>query len=153
MKTTLQFYVQAKERLENEAARRQLLTDEHWLYQELCYRVFVLGSLSFLEATAPIGTDAGRIKAHYIAFDALVSHMLYERRYAESSDANEQRRRETAYTALRNIQQDYRRRFSGYMPVEPHDYSADISKAICTILPAWCQYRNTLLRIKNTEED
>ena len=142
-------YRAKKELLEEQAyADNRLEPHEHWLYQELAYRIFVLDGLAFLEATAPVTMEIDEIIPHYQSVDALISHAQYERRYADSTDKKVQDVRNTAYTALGMVQRDYRRRFSGYLVTEPEQYQKDIKRVIQSVLPVWVQYRDALMDVE-----
>lgn len=83
---------------------------------ELLYRIQVLECFRNLEQTAPVSDELTVLSAHYTAVDALVSHLLTERRYRPSPDTEVQQARDTARQALVSIVTDYRKRFSAYMP-------------------------------------
>lgn len=116
-------------------------------YQEAAYRVQVLEYFRLLTRTAPIDVDLSVLSAHYGVMDAMVSHLLKERRYRRAADAEVQAARETAESALLSVVTDYRKRYAAYMPETENQYSKDISDTICTVLPVWLQYRETMLPI------
>lgn len=116
-------------------------------YQEAAYRVQVLEYFRLLTHTAPVSVDLSALSAHYGVMDAMVSHLLTERRYRQSADAEVQAARETAASALLSVVTDYRKRYAAYMPETGNQYRKDISDTICTVLPAWLQYRETMMPI------
>lgn len=54
---------------------------------------------------------------------------------------------------LERVIQDYRKRFSGFQPAEPTTYQKEVSRVITTLLPAWLQFRNTFVPLKNKKEE
>lgn len=106
-----------------------------------------------LEQTAPVSDELPVLSAHYIAVDALVSHLLTERRYRSTQNTEVQQARDTARQALVSIVMDYRKRFSAYMPEGAQQYRTDITKTINTVLPAWLAYRETMLAINNKDKE
>lgn len=120
-----------------------------FFYMELLYRMQVLENFRYLEQAAPVSMELSTLGAHYGALDALVSHLLTERRYRPSQEAEVQQARDTARQALASIVMDYRTRFSAYMPEAPEQYKTDITKVINTVLPTWLAYRESMLAINN----
>lgn len=49
--------------------------EQYFAYMELLYRIQVLECFRNLEQTAPVSTELPVLSAHYIAVDALVSHL------------------------------------------------------------------------------
>ena len=74
--------------------------EQYFAYMELLYRIQVLECFRNLEQTAPVSAELPVLSAHYIAVDALVSHLLTERRYRPSQDKEIQQARDTARQAL-----------------------------------------------------
>ena len=145
--TALEFYREILAELEKQALSRSLNPEEHWLYQELAYRSGVLCAFRFLAATAPKTTVLEEVIPHYQAMDALVSHLLQERRFADAADPKEQAARETSYRSLSMLQRDYRRRFSSYHITGEEQYHKDATKTIDSLVHLWVQYRNTMMQI------
>lgn len=145
--TALEFYQEVQSELEKQACSRSLNPEEHWLYQELAYRSSVLRAFRFLAATAPKTMELEAVIPHYQAMDALVSHLLHERRFADAKDPKEQAARETSYQSLCMLQRDYRRRFSAYHISGEEQYRNDVSKTIESLVHLWIQYRNTMMQI------
>ena len=112
-----------------------------------CWNASVIWSRLRLSAELPV------LSAHYIAVDALVSHLLTERRYRPSQDTEIQQARDTARQAFSSIVMDYRKRFSAYMPEDPQQYRGDVTKVINTVLPVWLAYRETMLPINNKDKE
>ena len=121
-------------------------------YQELLYRIQVLESMQFLLSTAPISMDIPTLQAHYGALDALVSHLLEERKYRlPSTNTRAQNAFDTARRFLLSVVADYRKRFSIFLPEDDTHYQTQIADTIRVILPAWLQYRETMLKIQIKE--
>lgn len=55
---------------------------------------------------------------------------------------------EAAQNNLERVIQDYRKRFSGFHPASPEAYRKEIGRVVTTFLPAWLQYRNTFVFVK-----
>lgn len=127
--------------------------EQYFAYMELVYRIQVLECFRNLEQTAPVSAELPVLSAHYIAVDALVSHLLTERRYRPSQDTEIQQARDTARQAFSSIVMDYRKRFSAYMPEDPQQYRSDVTKVINTVLPVWLAYRETMLPINNKDKE
>lgn len=145
--TALEFYQELLAELEKQALSRSLNPEEHWLYQELVYRSGVLCAIRFLAATAPRTMELEEVVPHFQAMDALVSHLLQERRFAAAQDPKEQAARETSHQSLSMLQRDYRRRFSAYHITGDEQYRNDVSKTIDALVHLWIQYRNTMMQI------
>lgn len=145
--TMLDYYRALKDALEEQAKTEKITAQEMFLYEELLYRIHVLEVFRYLTAAAPPSTDLKEIGGHFQAVDAMVSHLCRERRLRASTDEKVQKSRETAHRFLLEIVSDYRKRFTNYMPGDIGQYEADIWKVIRTLLPAWQQYRDTMLKI------
>ena len=153
MQTLLEQYRERQKALASPAtADKPADTKGYFAYMELMYRIQVLECFRNLVNTAPISTRLPVLSSHYAAVDALVSHLLMERRYQPSQDPETQQARDTARQALASIVKDYRKRFSAYMPESEEQYKTGITKVIHTILPAWVAYRETMLAINEDKE-
>lgn len=142
-----------KQRFAIEDANLQPTSGELFMYQELLYRIYILESLKFLTNSAPLSVKVRELARHYGAIDALLSHLLSERRYRASPDADIQKARETAQLSLSSVVSAFRKGFSAYAPKDEAQYKRDISAAVNTILPAWIQYRDTMLPIHNKNKE
>lgn len=153
MQTLLDQYRERQKALASSAAADKPADAKgYFAYMELMYRIQVLECFRNLVNTAPISTKLPELSPHYAAVDALVSHLLTERRYQPSKDPETQQARDTARQALVSIVTDYRKRFSAYMPESEAQYKTGITKVIHTILPAWVAYRETMLAINEDKE-
>lgn len=153
MQTLLEQYRERQKALALPAAADKPADAKGYLaYMELMYRIQVLECFRNLVNTAPISTRLPVLSSHYAAVDALVSHLLMERRYQPSRDLETQQARDTARQALISIVKDYRKRFSAYMSESEEQYRTGITKVIHTILPAWVAYRETMLAISEDKE-
>lgn len=153
MQTLLDQYRERQKALASSAAAdKPADAKEYFAYMELMYRIQVLECFRNLVNTAPISTRLPVLSSHYAAVDALVSHLLMERRYQPSRDLETQQARDTARQALISIVKDYRKRFSAYMSESEEQYRTGITKVIHTILPAWIAYRETMLAISEDKE-
>lgn len=154
MLTTLEQYRELQKALASPAVCDKLIgPEQYFVYMELLYRMQVLECFRNLEQTAPVSDELPVLSAHYIAVDALVSHLLTERRYRSTQNTEVQQARDTARQALVSIVMDYRKRFSAYMPEGAQQYRTDITKTINTVLPAWLAYRETMLAINNKDKE
>ena len=153
MQTLLDQYRERQKALASSAAADKPADAKgYFAYMELMYRIQVLECFRNLVNTAPISTRLPVLFSHYAAVDALVSHLLMERRYQPSRDLETQQARDTARQALISIVKDYRKRFSAYMSESEEQYRTGITKVIHTILPAWVAYRETMLAINEDKE-
>lgn len=153
MQTLLDQYRERQKALASSAAADKPADAKgYFAYMELMYRIQVLECFRNLVNTAPISTRLPVLSSHYAAVDALVSHLLMERRYQPSRDLETQQARDTARQALISIVKDYRKRFSAYMSESEEQYRTGITKVIHTILPAWVAYRETMLAISEDKE-
>lgn len=128
MQTLLDQYRERQKALASStAADKPADAKGYFAYMELMYRIQVLECFRNLVNTAPISTRLPVLSSHYAAVDALVSHLLMERRYQPSRDLETQQARDTARQALISIVKDYRKRFSAYMPESEEQYKTGIT--------------------------
>ena len=107
MQTLLEQYRERQKALASPAtADKPADTKGYFAYMELMYRIQVLECFRNLVNTAPISTRLPVLSSHYAAVDALVSHLLMERRYQPSRDLETQQARDTARQALISIVKD-----------------------------------------------
>ena len=77
--------------------------------------------------------------------DAYVRFTLNERKFGPKTDAEGQKKRETALQSFTQVAQDGRKRFSSFSASTQEQYKTCINNYIKTILPVWMQYRNTYI--------
>ena len=152
MATMLENYLEQKNSLDVLMATQPLASNRVWQYQELLYRIEVLGVCQMFSKTAPQTMESKALVAHYQMVDAYIQSLSCERRYGESQDDDSQKRRNTAHNSLQSVIMDHRKRFASFAPDSDERYKSEILKAINTILPAWIGYRNTFVEITKIEE-
>ena len=103
--------------------------------------------------SAPITREVPCLQGHYMMLDAYVQNLARERRYGPNRGPDTQKERDAAQVNLERVIQDYRKRFTGFQPAEPEAYQKEIGRVITTLLPAWLQYRNTFVPLKNKKEE
>lgn len=82
---------------------------------------------------------------HFQLVDAYVRFTLNERKFGPKTDAEGQKKRETALQSFTQVAQDGRKRFSSFSASTQEQYKTCINNYIKTILPVWMQYRNTYI--------
>lgn len=123
-----------------------------WSFQELLYRICVLEVFQQFAKSAPFSGEMKSLISHYAIVDAYVENLKRERDIPSPDNPDAQKKRETAFTAMLSVIEDYRRRYASYKATGPEQYGKDIGRTIATVLPAWVQYRNTICEIKISEE-
>ena len=123
------------------------------VYQELLYRIQVLETCQMYLRSAPITREVPCLQGHYMMLDAYVQNLARERRYGPNRGPDTQKERDAAQVNLERVIQDYRKRFTGFQPAEPEAYQKEIGRVITTLLPAWLQYRNAFVPLKNKKEE
>ena len=103
--------------------------------------------------SAPITSEIPCLQGHYMMLDAYVQSLARERRYGPNRGPDTQKERDAAQVNLERVIQDYRKRFSGFQPAEPTAYQKEIGRVITTLLPAWLQFRNAFVPLKNKKEE
>lgn len=146
--TVLEYYSTMRQSIEAAA----LTPDTLWQYQEVLYRVSVIETCQALHKTAPLSEDRKVLLPHYQMLTAYFQFMLTERRFGLSTETDIRRHQDTAYANLQRIIEDHRGRFQHYSVQSAGQYLKDIGNAICTVLPAWMQYRNSLIKIEHEED-
>ena len=123
-----------------------------WIYQELLYRIGVIEVLRSFCSAAPFSMEGESLLRHFQMLDGYLQHLIRERRYNDPASEKTQKKRQTSHESLCRVIGDHRGRFQQYTPHSMDQYQRDIENIIKTVLPAWLQYRNTLINLK-TEED
>ncbi len=139
-------------RLEFEAAGKETVPEPPrlWWYQELVYRISVLEVLKCFTVAAPFTNDMKSLIPHYQVVNGYIEHIRKERA-SMSSDPERLKQQQTALSTLSAVITDYRTRYKSYAPKSPEQYGRDITRTVAAVLPAWVQYRNTLVEIKIEE--
>ena len=116
-------------------------------YQELAYRIGVLETFKAFSQTAPVTLDVKVMGRHYQITDSNILALLTERQIGPKPDAEGQKKRETALTALKRVIEDGRKRFGSFKATSQEQYRNCIGNLINTVMPVWIQYRNTYVKI------
>ena len=123
-----------------------------WMYQELMYRIDVFQVLQMFSTIAPVGKDMKPMLTHYQMLDGYINNLVYERKFGLPANQDLEKHRAAAHMNLCRVIEDYRKRFSSFTPGEPDQYKKEIEKTIITVLPAWIQYREVFVSVKQKEE-
>lgn len=122
-----------------------------WYYQELTYRINVLEVFQTFLMAAPESADTKVLIPHFQLFEAYVLCLVHERKIGRTDNKDLVKQQQTAHENLKQIFDSNKARFSRYAPRSAEQYHTDIETFTNTILPAWIQYRNTLLEISTKE--
>lgn len=141
MPTLFERYVETKQEFNQMLKKSVLIPEQIRTYQELLYRISVLESFQMFVKTAPATTNVTLLLPHYQLVDAFVQNILIERR--EPAAAERQKQIEMCHTSLKQVVDDYRRRFGSFAPTRDTHYQAEIRNAVSSVIPVWIQYRNT----------
>lgn len=151
--TVLENYYGYRQQLLQRMAKPPISPADLWLYGEILYRIGVLETCQMYLRSAPITREVPCLQGHYMMLDAYVQNLARERRYGPNRGPDTQKERDAAQVNLERVIQDYRKRFTGFQPAEPEAYQKEIGRVITTLLPAWLQYRNTFVPLKNKKEE
>ena len=145
MATILEQYRKRQNEIREQIAANSLPLDQMLIMQELNYRICVLETFESLCKSAPVTMDAKSMGFHFQLVDAYVRFTLNERKFGPKTDAEGQKKRETALQSFTRVAQDGRKRFSSFSASTQEQYKTCINNYIKTILPVWMQYRNTYI--------
>ena len=148
MATVLENYYGIRRELEQRMAQQPGKVSNLWCYGEVLYRIEVLEICQMYLRSAPVSLEIPVLLGHYQMLDAYVQCLARERRYGPIRGSATQKEREAAQNNLERVIQDYRKRFSGFHPASPEAYRKEIGRVVTTFLPAWLQYRNTFVFVK-----
>ena len=148
MATVLENYYGIRRELEQRMAQQPGKVSNLWCYGEVLYRIEVLEICQMYLRSAPVSLEIPVLLGHYQMLDAYVQCLARERRYGANRGSDTQKEREAAQNNLERVIQDYRKRFSGFRPASPEAYRKEIGRVVTTFLPAWLQYRNTFVFVK-----
>jgi len=147
MATILDQYREKQNVIRSKAAENSLMLEELLTMQELNYRICVLETFQTFCKSAPITMDTKAMGYHFQLVNAYVNFVLNERRFGPKTDADGQKKRETALMSFERVVQDGKKRFSSFSAGTNEQYKKSISQYVNTILPVWMQYRNTYINL------
>lgn len=147
MATILDQYRERQNEIRSKAAENSLMLEELLTMQELNYRVCVLETFQTFCKSAPITMDTKAMGYHFQMVNAYVNFVLNERRFGPKTDADGQKKRETALASFERVVQDGKKRFTSFSAGTNEQYKKSISQYVNTILPVWMQYRNTYINL------
>lgn len=147
MATILDQYREKQNVIRSQIAENSLPLEELLRMQELNYRICVLETFQAFCKSAPVTLDTKVMGYHFQMVDAYVRYVISERRFGPKTDADGQKKRETALVSFERVVQDGKKRFSSFTAGTQEQYKTTISSYINTILPVWMQYRNTYINL------
>lgn len=147
MATILEQYRQRQNAIREQFAAGSLPPEELLIMQELNYRICVLESFEAFTKSAPETLDTRVMGFHFQLVDAYVRFTLAERKFGPKTDADGQKKRETAYRSFEQVAMDGCKRFASFNAATQDQYKNCINNYIRTILPVWMQYRNTYINL------
>ena len=147
MATILDQYREKQNQIRSKIAENSLLPEELLVMQELNYRICVLETFQSFCKSAPVTTDVKVMGYHFQLVDAYVRFVLNERRFGPKTDADGQKKRETALVSFERVVQDGKKRFTSFSAGTNEQYKSCISQYVNTILPVWMQYRNAYINL------
>ena len=114
MATILEQYRKRQNDIREQIAANSLPLDQVLIMQELNYRICVLETFESLCKSAPVTMDTKSMGFHFQLVDAYVRFTLNERKFGPKTDAEGQKKRETALQSFTQVVQDGRKRFSSF---------------------------------------
>lgn len=147
MATVLDQYREKQKQIRSKIAENSLLPEELLVMQELNYRICVLETFQSFCKSAPVTMEVKVISYHFQLVDAYVRFVLNERRFGPKTDADGQKKRETALVSFEQVVQDGKKRFTSFSAGTNEQYKNCISQYVNAILPVWMQYRNTYINL------
>ena len=150
-KTMLEHYIDQKTSAMTIMREKAPNLPQAWYFQELVYRIGVLETIQAYTKSAPFSADAKVLATHYQLFEAYLLSLISERKVTMATQKEVKEMQETALKNMNVIFTSDKARFAHYAPRTPEQYQTDIERFANTFLPAWVQYRNTLVEIKTKE--
>lgn len=147
MATILEQYRERQEIFRSQVEQNSLPPGELPAVQELNYRICVLETFQTFCKSAPVTMDMKVMGYHYQLVDAYVQFLMSERRFGPKTDAEGQKKRETAFSSFERVVQDGRKRFASFQVGTQEQYKLGIVRYVNIILPVWMQYRNTYINL------
>ena len=151
MATLLEKYINLQMGFAEKVASGVLPLEKVLVYQELLYRIDVLEACQLFAKTAPVTVDTKVLTYHYQMWDAYIYHMLTDHKFGQPADEKQKKARETAANSLSQVVQNCRKQFSSFNPTTAELYKQSINTLITTVLPAWIQYRETYINLKEEQ--
>ena len=133
MATLLEKYTDLRTGLVEKVMNGVLPLDKVLVYQEILYRIDVLESCQLFVKTAPVTTDTKVLAYHYQMWDVYIYHMLTDHKFGQ-------------------VVNNCRKQFSSFKPTTAELYKQSINTLITTVLPAWVQYRETYISLKEEQK-
>lgn len=148
MATLLEKYINIRTGLAEKVMSGVLPLDKVLVYQEVLYRIDVLEACQLFAKTAPVTTDTKVLAYHYQMWDVYIYHMLTDHKFGRPVEDKQKKARETAASSLSQVVANCRKQFSSFNPTTAELYKQNINSLITTVLPAWIQYRETYISLK-----
>ncbi len=145
MATVLENYRQFQQKLEQDT---NISAVALWQYSELSYRISVLKTCQMYCKSAPRTNQMPTLVGHYKMLDAYIQSISLDRRYGPDHGPDTAKERNAAQINLDRVVQDYRKRFSSFSPSTEEAYSQEIGKLVGVLLPAWLQFRETFIPLR-----
>ena len=103
MATILEQYRKRQNEIREQIAANSLPLDQMLIMQELNYRICVLETFESLCKSAPVTMDTKAMGFHFQLVDAYVRFTLNERKFGPKTDAEGQKKRETALQSFTQV--------------------------------------------------
>lgn len=147
MSNVLNDYIKLEKTMRPRATEGHLTLEELMLYQELRYRIEVLGTMRTFAKTAPTTNDVTVLSRHYQLVDAFIQCLGMERKIGAPADEKMKGMRAAGTDSYQKITNSSRKTFSSFRPKGPDDYKTNLNSMITAILSIWVPYRNTYINI------
>lgn len=116
--------------------------------QELKYRISVLSTMRMFEGSAPIDGTLDDIAYHFRILTKYIGFLIEERKMGKKTDEAGQKKRKTAAEALASVFESKKEEFEEYdFEEKPGTYAKFVSEVLCTVIPAWVQYRDSYIDV------
>lgn len=147
MATVLDLYHAKQADIRSQIEADSLPPESLLIMQELNYRVSVLETFRCLCQAAPETTDVRAMGYHFQLVDASMRFAMTERRFGPKTDAEGQKKRETALLSLQRVVENGKKQFSSFNASSQTQYKTTIHQYVNAVLSVWMQYRNTYVSI------
>lgn len=116
--------------------------------QELKYRISVLSTMRMFEGSAPIDGTLDDIAYHFRILTKYIGFLIEERKMGKKTDEAGQKKRKTAAEALESVFESKKEEYEEYdFEENPSTYMKFVNGVICTVIPAWVQYRDSYIDV------